>query len=192
MFVNSDLTDLLSLFNARGVRYLVVGGYAVVQHAEPRFTNDLDLCIGADKRNAVAVFDALGEFGAPLAGLAASASHGIGARVSVASGGGCSVRGRCGWAGGGVGAQRSRSADPAMGRFEEEGYFYRMGTPPSRVDVLMGIPGVAFEPAWRRRMEVDFDGLVVPFISREDLIEAKRASGRPQDLLDVESLLRGR
>ena len=46
MFVNSDLTDLLSLFNARDVRYLVVGGYAVVQHAEPRFTNDLDLCIG--------------------------------------------------------------------------------------------------------------------------------------------------
>ena len=67
-----------------------------------------------------------------------------------------------------------------------------MGTPPSRVDILMGIPGVSFEPAWQRRMEVDFDGLLVPFISREDLIEAKRASGRPQDLLDVESLLRRR
>jgi len=39
---------------------------------------------------------------------------------------------------------------------------------------------------------VDFDGLLVPFISRGDLIEAKRASGRPQDLLDIEALLRGR
>ena len=43
MFVNSDFSDLLRLFNVNRVRYLVVGGYAVVQYAEPRFTNDLDL-----------------------------------------------------------------------------------------------------------------------------------------------------
>ena len=43
---------------------------------------------------------------------------------------------------------------------------------------------------WARRVEIDFDGLPVPFISREDLITAKRASGRPQDMIDVESLLR--
>ena len=43
MFVNSDFSDLLRLFNAGRVRYLVVGGYAVVQYAEPRFTADLDL-----------------------------------------------------------------------------------------------------------------------------------------------------
>ena len=146
MFVNSDFSDLLSLFNAQGVKYLVIGGYAVVQHAEPRFTNDLDLWIGAEIRNAAAVFGALREFGAPLAGLSES-------------------------------------------DFVEEGFFYRMGTAPARVDILMGIPGVVFDDAWRRRIEVDFDGLLVPFISRDDLIEAKRASGRPQDLLDVDSLL---
>ncbi len=38
MFVNSDFTDLLRLFNEFGVKYLVIEGYAVVQHAEPRFT----------------------------------------------------------------------------------------------------------------------------------------------------------
>ena len=53
----------------------------------------------------------------------------------------------------------------------------------------MGIPGVEFEPAWRRRVEVDFDGLLVPFISRADLISAKRASARPQDMIDVHALL---
>ncbi len=52
----------------------------------------------------------------------------------------------------------------------------------------MGIPGVAFPEAWKRRVEVDFDGLLVPFISREDLVAARRASGRPQDLLDAEAL----
>jgi len=40
MFVNSDLSDLLSLFKDKGIRYLVIGGYAVIQHAEARFTQD--------------------------------------------------------------------------------------------------------------------------------------------------------
>jgi len=34
MFINSDFGDLLRLFNAGGVRYLVIGGYAVIQHAQ--------------------------------------------------------------------------------------------------------------------------------------------------------------
>ena len=57
-----------------------------------------------------------------------------------------------------------------------------------RIDILMGIPGVQFEEAWFRRMVVDFDGLPVPFISRQDLITAKKAAGRPQDLIDAELL----
>lgn len=77
-----------------------------------------------------------------------------------------------------------------MDDFAEDGHFYQMGVPPVRVDVLMGIPGVDFEAAWERRVEVNFDGLPVPFISREDLIAAKQASGRPQDVMDVQSLLR--
>lgn len=43
MFVNSDFSDLLSLFNDNYVRYLIIGGYAVVQYAEPRFTKQLYL-----------------------------------------------------------------------------------------------------------------------------------------------------
>lgn len=43
MFVNSDYSDLLKIFNANHVRYLVIGGYAVVQYGEPRYTKDLDL-----------------------------------------------------------------------------------------------------------------------------------------------------
>ena len=81
-------------------------------------------------------------------------------------------------------------ADLTAADFAQEGYFYQMGVPPVRVDILMGIPGVVFAEAWPRRMEVDFAGLLVPFIGREDLIAAKRAAGRPQDLLDVEQLTR--
>lgn len=145
MFVNSDFSELLRLFNVNGVRYLVVGGYAVMQHSEPRYTKDLDVWIATDEDNAAAIFAALREFGAPLANLTEK-------------------------------------------DFAEEGYFYQMGSPPVRVDVLTGIPGVTFEEAWVRRVEILFDDLKVNFISKEDLIAAKLAAGRPQDLLDAENL----
>lgn len=40
MFVNSDFSDLLKLFNENNVKYLVIGGYAFIQYAEPRYTKD--------------------------------------------------------------------------------------------------------------------------------------------------------
>lgn len=69
--MNSDFNELLSLFNDNAVRYLVVGGYAVMLYTEPRYTKDLDLWIDASADNASKVFRALAEFGAPLAGLSA-------------------------------------------------------------------------------------------------------------------------
>jgi hypothetical protein len=146
MFVNSDFSDLLRLFNASNVEYLVIGGYALIQYAEPRYTKDLNLWISTDPKNAEAVYLALQQFGAPLEGL----------------------------------SQKD---------FAEDGFFYQMGVPPVRVDILMGIPGLQFQSAWQRREMVWFDNLPVFFISRQDLITAKKASGRPQDLLDVEVLL---
>ena len=64
-----DFKELLSAFNAHGVKYLVVGGYAVSFHAQPRATKDLELFIQADPDNANAVYAALASFGTPLAGI---------------------------------------------------------------------------------------------------------------------------
>jgi hypothetical protein len=61
-----DYKDLLSAFHAHGVKYLVVGGFAVIFHAQPRFTKDMDLFIKSDPENARSTFAALAEFGAPL------------------------------------------------------------------------------------------------------------------------------
>jgi hypothetical protein len=52
--MHRDFKELLSGFNAEGVRYLIVGGYAVSFHAEPRATKDLDILIGADAENSKA------------------------------------------------------------------------------------------------------------------------------------------
>ena len=61
-----DFKELLSAFNAHHVKYLIVGGYAVSFHAQPRVTKDLDLFIKADPSNAKAAYAALASFGAPL------------------------------------------------------------------------------------------------------------------------------
>lgn len=60
-----DLAAMLSAFEKRGVRYLVVGGHAVSLHARPRSTKDLDLWLDAPVANVARACVALAEFGLP-------------------------------------------------------------------------------------------------------------------------------
>ena len=143
-----EFKELLSAFNARNVRYLVVGGYAVSLYAQPRSTQDIDILIAADVENAAAIFAALQDFGAPLEGLTPN-------------------------------------------DFAQPGKFFRMGRAPLAVDILLDIDGIRFEQAWANRVEAEIDpsaALKGFFISREDLIANKIASGRPQDIADVAAL----
>jgi hypothetical protein len=59
------LIDLLTEFESSGVEYLVVGGWAVGIHSEPRYTKDLDILIGAAPENLERVVTALQRYGAP-------------------------------------------------------------------------------------------------------------------------------
>jgi hypothetical protein len=69
MSMLEDQRDLLSAFNAEGVEYMVIGGYAVNAYGIPRFTGDLDVFIRNNPANSERVFRALVTFGAPLDGL---------------------------------------------------------------------------------------------------------------------------
>ena len=136
-----DFNELLSIFNAHSVKYLVVGGYAVSFHAQPRATKDIDLLIQAAADNAKAVYAALAKFGAQ--------------------------------------------------DFTQRGKFFRMGREPVAVDILTEIDGVDFDRAWEKRVEGVIDmasGLRAYFISGADLMAAKIAAGRPQDVADVDAL----
>lgn len=64
----------------------------------------------------------------------------------------------------------------------------QIGLPPRRIDVLTGIAGVEFAQAWDRRHNVEVAGLLVPVLSRADLLTNKRSAGRPKDLADVAML----
>lgn len=63
-----------------------------------------------------------------------------------------------------------------------------MGSPPARIDLMKGVPGGDFERAWESKETHHIAGVMVHVIGRGELIHIKRASGRPQDLLDVEKL----
>ena len=72
--------------------------------------------------------------------------------------------------------------------FSTEGIIFQIGNSPRRIDIVTRISGVDFEAAYANKEDVSIEGLQVPVISLEDLIENKRASGRAQDLADVEKL----
>ena len=69
--------------------------------------------------------------------------------------------------------------------FVREGTIYQLGLPPRRIDVITHIDGVSFEQAWAGRQVRRIDDLDVPFLGRPELVQNKRASGRPKDLADL-------
>jgi predicted nucleotidyltransferase len=66
MAENPHFRELLQLLNEFEVRYLIVGGYAIMKYTEPRYTKDLDVWAEDSVENASRVFAALKKFGAPL------------------------------------------------------------------------------------------------------------------------------
>ncbi len=80
------------------------------------------------------------------------------------------------------GAPKSVVEDLLSLRAEEIVY---LGVPPVHVDIMCRADGIDTEEVIARAVVVHVDGLDVPFISLLDLIQNKRASGRPQDRADV-------
>ncbi len=145
-----ELKQLLVALNAHDVRYLIIGGYAVFVHGQPRMTKDLDIFIESSPANALATFKALAAFGAPL--------------------------------------KQFTVADFADGKTGAS-----FGNPPICFDVLQKIDGVNFASAYANSMAFLIDGdLPTRYISADDLVTNKLASGRPQDLADVDAILNRR
>lgn len=72
--------------------------------------------------------------------------------------------------------------------FLQEDQVIQLGISPSRIDLLTFLSGVSFQEAWSTREHGEINGLKVPFISKELLKQNKAASGRTQDLADLEHL----
>ena len=66
--------------------------------------------------------------------------------------------------------------------------FIQLGQPPNRIDIVTSCVGVDFEECYLSRKEIIADGLSISFINIENLKRNKKASGRPQDLADLDNL----
>jgi hypothetical protein len=68
------------------------------------------------------------------------------------------------------------------------GTVFQIGVEPVRIDIVTSIEGVDFDEAWPDRISADYGDQSVNVISRKHLIQNKKASGRPQDVADVDAL----
>jgi hypothetical protein len=143
--MSRDFRDLLSIFNAHGVEYLIVGAHALAAYGHVRATKDLDVWIRPTRGNATLVLEAVAEFGAPLGDL---------------------------------------TTDDLV----TAGTIFQIGVDPLRIDILTSVDGLTFDEAWKNRATTTLLDQNVTLLARGDLIRNKKASGRLQDLADLERL----
>lgn len=145
MVLNKDFREFIKLLNDKGVKYLVVGGYAVAFHGYPRYTKDIDFWIWLNPQNAEKVIEAIAEFGFASLGL---------------------------------------TADDLL----DKENVIQLGYPPARIDLLTDLLNVDFETCYEKCEKVTFEDVQIYFIDSDSLLKTKLATGRPQDLLDVDKL----
>jgi predicted nucleotidyltransferase len=91
-----------------------------------------------------------------------------------------------------IAAFGTMTVDTETDWFAQAGNFFAIGNYPYRIEILTTIPGVAFSECFSRRVEIDIEGVHVPFIQLDDLLQNKRTTGRPQDIADIDVLSRRR
>lgn len=141
--LSQDFREFIQSLRDNGVRYLVVGGYAVALHGYPRYTKNMDIWIEMSQTNAAKILLALDQFGFGSMGFTAE-------------------------------------------DFLNSEIVIQLGYPPNRIDLLTSLPGVDFETCYDARIEVEVENLIINFIDLENLKKNKQASGRAQDLADLE------
>jgi len=142
-----------------GVRYVTVGGVAVVLHGHARLTADLDLIVDLAPQAAANALDAL-------------TSIGFRPRLPVEVDGFADPAVRERWI--------NQQGMTVFSMWDPD-------DPLRSVDLFVEQP-IDFEELWARSVVVDIDGTPVRVVSIEDLIRLKRIAGRPVDLEDVAAL----
>lgn len=150
---------IFQALGAAGVRYVVVGGVAVVLHGHPRLTADLDLVVDLAPEQARAAIDAL-------------TTLGFTPRLPVDAAGFADPEVRRSWVEG-KGMTVFTMWDPQD---------------PTRAVDLFVVEPIAFDELWERSELINLGTTTARVASIDDLIAMKREAGRAMDLEDVEAL----
>ncbi len=157
----SDFEVILQTLSERNVRYLVVGGVAVVLQGYQRLTADLDLIIALDEANVALALGAL-----------ATLDFKPRAPVRAADFANAEIR-------------ESWIHDKGLTVFS----MWSSRLVSTEVDLFAESP-IPFDEAYARSSVLVIGSSRVHYASIGDLIELKRVAGRPKDLLDIEELTR--
>jgi len=65
---------------------------------------------------------------------------------------------------------------------------FTFGNPPTSIDIMIRVKGMTFEECYSNAIYFEEDGLSIKTIFLQDLINAKKASGRAKDMNDLENL----
>ena len=151
--------DVFKKLDDDGIRYLVVGGVALVLHGIVRLTADLDLMVSLDNQNLMKFITAMNEIGYKP-------------KMPVKPEDFLDVAKRQLW-----------KKEKGMQVFS----FYNPSKPMELVDVFIDEP-IDFCKAEKRRVVMKVKEIQIPVVSIEDLVELKKLSGRPQDIADIDAL----
>jgi len=155
----SDIETVLAALNEARVRYLIVGGVAVVLHGHLRTTADLDLVLQLERTNVLRALESLERLGyAPRAPV--PAQHFADPKHREA------------WA-----------REKNMTVFS----LWSSRFPTLEIDLFLREP-FDFDAVFDRSVTVRLQHADAPVIARADLIELKQSTGRPRDLQDVKAL----
>jgi len=80
------------------------------------------------------------------------------------------------------------SLDLSEDDFTTPGKVVQLGVPPIRIDIITRVSGVSWEKADAGKVPGEYDRTPVHFISREDFISNKKATGRKKDAADIEAI----
>lgn len=144
---NQDFRDFIDALNKNQVRYLLVGGYAVILHGHSRTTGDLDIWVDCTKENYKKIVNAFHFFGLSVFDM---------------------------------------TEEKFLNTKEHD--VFRFGRNPVAIDIMTKMSNFNFSESYSKLIWFEDEGLKVPVVHVNTLIEAKKIAGRQKDLNDLEWL----
>lgn len=72
--------------------------------------------------------------------------------------------------------------------FKDKKIILQMGVPPVRIDIMIHVPGISFQSAWKNKKKTKYGKTPIHVLGLSDLIQSKKTAGRPQDLMDIDRM----
>lgn len=155
-----DLKYMFSALNRAGIRYVVIGGLAVVIHGVERATFDLDICLAMNKAN-------IDKLWRTLSGLGYRTRQPLGVDDLTDPGRLAALI-----------EEKNLKAVTFWNPEDQRAL---------EVDVVIA-PGLPFETVFNNRIEFSYQGEAIPVAAKSDLTAMKQMTGRARDVADVKAL----